>query len=374
MANYNTNFLIQERLTLVLEYEKIIKKDPKRHFKRVKDLEKYSGHQRKVILSWYNSFIKSGRNPKSLLPKKRGPKNPHNKPPKELERIIVKIFRKLRLNPLELHFLLKEREIVNLNTGKTPSRAGIANILKRYPTFKIKSEEIIRYEKEDAGEMGHIDVKKLKNIKGQDKKKKKYLAGLEDDATRITYVEKISDKKAKTLALFLRRAAKWFQQRHGIIFKQILSDNGKEFTTHWKLGRENHSFEKEMKALGIIHKYTRAYRPQTNGKIEAFWKIIKREFLTRYFFKDWREFNLKLHQYMYNYNNKRKHGGINYLTPSEKLLKLKSGTELAELKENPKTENPKNKTNFQKLSADCRTVEKLSLNKNFNHFVTELVR
>ena len=299
MTNYNKKALIQERLTTVLEYERAKFKTSK-HFKKVKDLECYSGHQRKAIWQWYQKFVQSGRDPESLLPLKRGPKkNPFGKPSKELERIVVKIKRKLNLNPQEIHFLLKKHKVVNSVNGKILSRSGIVNILKRYPTFKIKTEEIIRYEKERAGELGHLDVKKIKNIKGQDPKKKKYLAALLDDATRITYCEKLPDKKAKTLALFLRRAVEWFQKRHSISFKRILTDNGKEFTTHWKAGREYHSFEKEIKRLGILHLYTRPFRPQTNDKAEAFWKIIKREFLTKYFFKDWREFNLKLNQYVY---------------------------------------------------------------------------
>jgi len=35
-----------------------------------------------------------------------------------------------------------------------------------------------------------------------------------------------------------------------------------------------------MKRLGILYLYTKPFRPQTNGKVEVFWKIIKREFLT----------------------------------------------------------------------------------------------
>ena len=354
MTNYNKKALIQERLTLVLEYERIKNKQSK-YFKRVKDLEEYSNHQRKVIREWYLKFIQSGRNPESILPQRRGPrKNPYGKPPKELERIVIKIFRRLNRNPLEIHFLLKRHKIINQRNGKIPSRAGIVNILKRYPTFKIKSKEITRYEKERAGELGHLDTKKIKNIKGQNPKRKKYLAALLDDATRITYCEKLSNKKAKTLSLFLRRATEWFRKRHGIIFKRILTDNGKEFTTHWKAGRKYHSFEREMRRLGIEHLYTRPYRPQTNGKVEAFWKIIKREFLTKYFFKDWREFNLKLHQYMYYYDQERRHGGLNYLTPYQKLLKSEIETKV-------------------ESSTDGRTVEK-KLTSNSNHFVTKLVR
>lgn len=253
---------------------------------------------------------------------------------------------------------MKKHKIINQRNGKIPSRAGIVNILKRYPTFKVNQEEIIRYEKERAGELGHIDIKKIKNIKGQNPKKKKYLAVLLDDTTRIAYCEIIPDKKAKILALFLRRATEWFRKRHDIRFKRILTDNGKEFITHWKKGRKYHSFEREIKRLAIKHLYTRPYRHQTNGKVEAFWKIIKREFLTKYFFKDWREFNLKLHQYMYYYNNERRHGGINYLTPMQKFLKLKLN-------------NFKNQKN---ISIDNYYEEELLLiNNSTNQIVTELV-
>lgn len=365
MTNYNKKVLIQERLTLILEYE-LVKNKKSKHFKRVKDLEDYSGHPRKVIREWYQKFIKSGRRPEALLPQKRGPKNPYGKPSKEFERIVIKIFRKLNLNPQEIHFLLNKHNLFNPVTRKVSSRSGIVNILKRYPTFKINKEEIIRYEKERAGELGHLDVKKVKNIKGQNPKKKKYLAALLDDATRITYCEKLPDKKAKTLALFLRRATEWFQKRHSIIFKRILTDNGKEFTTHWKQGRKYHSFEKEMRRLAIKHLYTKAYRPQTNGKVEAFWKIIKREFLTKYFFKDWREFNLKLHQYIYYYNQERRHGGINYLTPVQKLLKL-------ELEGENSLANSQDRANKLSTSTEGRPVEEI-LTTHSDHFVTELVR
>ena len=94
------------------------------------------------------------------------------------------------------------------------------------------------------------------------------------------------------------------------------------------------------------------------------WKIIKREFLTRYFFKDWREFNLKLHQYMYYYNNERRHGGINYLTPIQKLLK-------SELEISPE-ENFKSRSGEKRRSAGSRTVGQ-SIIINSNHFVTEVV-
>jgi len=116
-----------------------------------------------------------------------------------------------------------------------------------------------------------------------------------------------------------------------------------------------------MKRLGILHLYTRPFRPQIIGIVEAFWKIIKRDFLTKYFFKDWREFNLKLNQYMYYYNNERRHGGINYLTPNQKLLKL---TIEDSLKENSKCRE-------SSTDLDRPVNGKLTINSNL--FFTELV-
>ena len=35
--------------------------------------------------------------------------------------------------------------------------------------------------------------------------------------------------------------------------------------------------ERMLKELGIKHRYTRPYRPQTNGKIERFWRTLNED-------------------------------------------------------------------------------------------------
>lgn len=190
-------------------------------------------------------------------------------------------------------------------------------ILKR-----IKREsEIIRYEKEMAWELVHIDLHKRKNIKWENPKKKKYVAWLIDDATRIEYAEILSDKKAKTLACFINRAYKWFKLKW-ITIKKIMSDNWLEFTTHHKNSRPKHSFEMALEKLNIKHSYTRVRRPQTNWKIERFWRIFEEQFFNKYEFSSNKDFNIKFLDWLVFYNTKRKHWGIKYLTPMEKLEKL----------------------------------------------------
>jgi transposase InsO family protein len=184
---------------------------------------------------------------------------------------------------------------------------------------------IHRYEKEMAGEMVHIDVHKLKNIKWENPRKKKYLAGVIDDATRITYIEVIPNKRAKTLADFMRRAYKWYKQK-GITIKRVLSDNWLEFTTHNQDKKSTtnqlHSFEALLIKLGIIHKYTKVRRPQTNGKIERFWRMINDYLWNKYTFTSHKDFNLKLRDWLVYYNLYRPHWWLNHLSPMQKLEKL----------------------------------------------------
>ena len=240
--------------------------------------------------------MKANGDENALLPKKRGPKNQTSRMPKEIERTIIKIYRRLGWNATQIWLQIGEKYI-NSKTGKLYSKPTYYSVLKRYPDYKKEEKEVsIRYEKENPGELGHMDLKKTKNIKGKDPKKKKYFSQLMDDCTRITYVEILPNKKAKTLATFLARATKWFREKHGITFIAILTDNGKEYTWHSERGRKKHSFEKMMIKLRIKHKYTRIRRPQTNGKAERFWRIITDEFAKKYEFISWKDFNLRMHK------------------------------------------------------------------------------
>ncbi len=105
-----------------------------------------------------------------------------------------------------------------------------------------------------------IDLHKLKNIKGQDLKKKKYHAWVIDDATRVCYSRVLPDKKAKTIALFFKRLVQWFQGLW-VIIKVVLCDNGKEFTTHRVQWKESHIFTKTCKEFNIKQRFTRVCRP-----------------------------------------------------------------------------------------------------------------
>ncbi|GAA1915499.1 hypothetical protein GCM10009737_16140 [Nocardioides lentus] len=86
-----------------------------------------------------------------------------------------------------------------------------------------------------------------------------------DDHSRVAYAEICTDEKAVTAIGVLHRASAWFNER-GVHVERVLSDNG--------LAYRSHAWRDACADLGIVHKRTRPYRPQTNGKIERFHRIL----------------------------------------------------------------------------------------------------
>ena len=83
--------------------------------------------------------------------------------------------------------------------------------------------------KSPQGNLAHIDLTNVpKDLRTVFKVKNLYVAGLENDCTRLTYSEILKDKKASTLTYFMARALSWFKQIYNFEFEKVLSDNGPE--------------------------------------------------------------------------------------------------------------------------------------------------
>lgn len=287
------------------------------------------------------------------------PKNFYRKTPKSLERLVVKIRDNTGLSSIKIHHELKNRRILNPSTNCFLSESAIRAIFNRYKRgykfdkLKNPKHPIIRYEKQLPGEMAHIDVKKIRKIKG-DYNQKRYEALLLDDCTRIAYAEIIENKEAKTLSEFLKSGAKFFKDEYNIEFKSLLSDNGNEFTTRYKKNVSLHLFEATLILLGIKHKYTKPYHPQTNGKAERMWRTLDIEFYKKKWFFSPEQREEELLNWIQKYNNHRVHLGIKGLTPMQKLLNicqdLRRAAQLRALSQTPQpSQLPSNS-----ISAPCR--------------------
>lgn len=302
-------------IPILIEYEKVKNKVSPRTFRFVKNIYEAHHTSKKEILRYYRKWIEGGKKPEALFPQKRGPKPGSRRTPKDIERNIVKAYRRFGSNRYELVLLFKPYYL-----DKTPSPATMDRIKARYPLNQHDKKIIKRYEKQAPGELAHIDLSRLpKDLKVAFKLRDVYVAAVCDDCTRLVYAEILKAKKATTVSFFMMRALSWFKQIYNFEFETVMSDNGGEFKG--TLERE-HPFETVCDELGIKHILTPPYHPQSNGKIEAFWKILKNEFFYPNRFESMADLILNLGNYLFEYNHLRKHGGLNYETPFDKLQKV----------------------------------------------------
>jgi transposase InsO family protein len=183
-----------------------------------------------------------------------------------------------------------------------------------------------RYERAKPGELIHIDVKKLVRIeKGAGHRvtgKRTWQAegaGWErvhvcvDDATRLAYVEVLSDEKARTAIGFLRRAIA-FYAAHGITVERVMTDNGAAYVSI--------AHAVACRALGVRHIRTRPYRPRTNGKAERFIRTMLGGWAYGAIYRDSRERTAALSGWLEFYNWRRPHGSLAHRPPGARLAEL----------------------------------------------------
>lgn len=155
------------------------------------------------------------------------------------------------------------------------ARAGLSKLSDLAP-----AEPVVRYEHDSPGDLLHIDTKKLGRIERPshrvtgNRRDSVEGAGWEmlfvavDDHARIAFTAMHPDEKTPQAVRSLHDAVAYFAGL-GVMVSRVLSDNGAAFCSR--------DFASAGTELGIQHRFTRAYRPQTNGKAERFIQSALRE-------------------------------------------------------------------------------------------------
>ena len=99
-----------------------------------------------------------------------------------------------------------------------------------------------------------------------------YLVSLIDSCSRLAWAEVTTSKKALPVMFKTLKMINTLNVTFGLVFAEILTDNGAEFAS--RRTPQEHPFEAMLLELSIKHRYTRPYRPQTNGKVERFWRTL----------------------------------------------------------------------------------------------------
>ena len=216
----------------------------------------------------------------------------------------------------------------------------ISGILKRIGMGKLGRlglEPAERYERIVAGELIHVDVKKLGRIHGGAGKRitghkrnpyktkvdragvNRKIIGWEyvhiaiDDATRLAYAEVLGDEKATTAIAFLRRAVAFFK-RHGMTVQELLTDNGSAYRA------AVHAIA--CRTLGIRHLRTRPRHPQTNGKAERFIRTMLGGWAYGAIYNSSADRTAALDGWLWHYNHRRRHQALGRQTPITRLNNL----------------------------------------------------
>lgn len=184
---------------------------------------------------------------------------------------------------------------------------------------------IVRYQRDRAGELIHLDIQKLARIERVrhrihgDRSRSVEGAGWEflhvciDDVSRVAYAEVLPDEKGVTWAGFLRRAAAWLED-HGVHVERVMTDNGSGYVSK--------VFRALVRSLGAKHIRTRPYTPRINGKAERFIQTGKREWAYARPYAHSRDRSDALDVFLCFYNCHRPHWGIGRKTPQLCLTEL----------------------------------------------------
>ena len=169
------------------------------------------------------------------------------------------------------------------------------------------------------GQLGHIDCHHLSKSIIRGKSQKLYLVCIIDDYSRLAWAEVVSDITSLTVMFASLKCLNILNDQYSLKFEEMLSDNGPEFGPRTSSQKHQHPFERMLMELGIKHRYTRPYRPQTNGKVERFWRTLSEDLICDADFDSIEEFKDELMQYLVYYNIQRPHQGLNGKTPVEMI-------------------------------------------------------
>ena len=272
----------------------------------------------KTVRKWRDRFLTEGD--AGLVDRSSRPKHSPARTPYTRRRLVVELRRQHRWGAAHIGF---EVGLASSTVQSILRGAGLG----RLDRGDRATEPIVRYQHDRPGELVHIDVKKLAAIPAgggwrsqgttrgyrnstREKPGYRFIHTAVDDRTRLAYSEILRDEQSTTAASFLERAVLWFSERN-IGIERVLTDNGSCYVSNvWR---------DTCDQLGITHSRTRPFRPQTNGKVERFHRILLEEWA---YIRDWHTEAERVAGYlhfMHFYNRHRSHGSLDWRSPMDTL-------------------------------------------------------
>jgi transposase InsO family protein len=211
-------------------------------------------------------------------------------------------------------------------TGVSP--ATVSRVLKRLGLNRLAAlepaEPVRRYERENPGELIHIDIKKLGRFEqvghritgdrtGQSSGRGvgwEFVHVCIDDASRVAVSQVLPDEKKESAVAFLKAAVAYYATL-GVVVQRVMTDNGACY--------KSFAFRDACRALGLRHIRTKPYTPKTNGKAERFIQTALREWAYAQAYPNSNRRAAELPIWLHRYNWHRPHSAIKSKPPISRL-------------------------------------------------------
>lgn len=265
---------------------------------------------------WYGRYLVDGE--AGLSDHSSCPRSSPNKIKPEKAVAIVEL-RRRRLTQARI---AQSLGVSKSTVGRVLKVAGLSRLSDLEP-----SEPVVRYEHAQPGDMVHIDTKKLGRIERMSHRVTgnrrdsvdgagwEFLFVAVDDHSRVGFTDLYPDERKASAVQFLSNTVAYFRSL-GVRVRRVLTNNGSAFRSQ--------AFARACRRLGIKHKFTRAYRPQTNGKAERFIQSALREWAYGIPYNHSSERADMLDRWIHHYNWHRPHQGINDVPPTTRLTQSRN--------------------------------------------------
>ena len=208
------------------------------------------------------------------------------------------------------------------------STATVSRVLRRLGLNSLKALDpappIRRYERDNPGELLHIDIKKLGRFERPGHRVTgdrtahsnsrgvgwEYVHVCIDDASRVAFVQILPDEKKHSAVAFLNAAVAYYQGL-GISVERVMTDNGS--------CDKSHDFRDACEDLGLKHIRTRPDTPKTNGKAERFIQIALREWAAARAYPNSGQRGVERLLWLHRDDWHRPPGSLKYMTPIGRL-------------------------------------------------------
>lgn len=211
-------------------------------------------------------------------------------------------------------------ERVGLSKSTVARACAAAGVARLAPLQQ--AAPVHRYEHKTAGELLHLDTKKLARFEQPghrvtgDRTRYTAKAGWQalhvaiDDHSRVGFSLMLPDETARSACAHLLAALRYYKGL-GVRIERVMTDNGAAY--------KSRRFARLLRRLKIKHIRTRPYTPRTNGKAERFIQTLLKEWAYAYCYPTSQHRANELQPWMHHYNFHRPHSATEHRPPITRL-------------------------------------------------------